>query len=73
MKTIKERLADVSGHLETLAAPNFLPKVQEAVEKKDRARLVKICKKAKIPEMYLNPVISVLMSVAPDVKWPTIA
>jgi hypothetical protein len=73
MKTIKDRLSDVASHLESLTAPEFLPKVQDAVEKKDRTQLVKICKKAKVPEMYLNSVVSVLMSVGPNTKWPTIA
>ena len=60
-------------HLETLTAPNLLPDVQNAVEKKDRAKIVKICKKAKIPEYYHTSVISVLMSIGPNTKYPAIA
>jgi hypothetical protein len=73
VKTIKDRLSDVASCLESLTAPVYLPKVQDAVEKKDRVQLVKICKKAKIPEIYLTPVVTVLMSVGPNTKWPTIA
>ncbi len=70
MKTLKERIADVSFHLQTLTAPEFSSKVQEAVEKKDRNLLIKICRKAKIPAIYLATVTSVLLSVGPEQKWP---
>jgi len=29
-----------------------------------------VCKKAKIPKVYLGSVISVLLSVGPEQKWP---
>ena len=70
MKTLNTRIADVSFHLQSLAAPEFFPKVQEAVEKKDHTSLVKICRKAKIPRNYADIVVSVLLSVGPDQKWP---
>jgi len=70
MKTLKERIADVSFHLQSLAAPEFSSKVQEAVERKDKNALVKICKKAKVPESYLNIIVSVMLAVSPQQKWP---
>ena len=73
MKTLNERIADVSSCLQSLMAPNIFPKVQDAVEKKDRNLLVKVCRKAKIPDIYLGTVVSVLLSVSPQQKWPPIA
>lgn len=70
MKTLKERIADLSFCLQSLMAPNILPEVQDAIERKDRNLLVKVCKKAKIPEIYLGNVVSVLLSVGPEQKWP---
>ena len=70
MKTLKERIADVSFYLQSLMAPNVFPKVQDAVERKDRNLLMKVCRKAKIPEIYLVVVVSVLLSIAPKQKWP---
>lgn len=70
MKTLKERIADLSFYLQSLMAPNILPEVQDAVERKDRNLLVKVCRKAKIPEIYLGNVVSVLLSVGPEQKWP---
>jgi len=70
MKTLKERIADVCLYLQSLMAPNILPKVQYAVERKDRNLLIKVCRKAKIPEIYLGNVVSVLLSVGPEQKWP---
>ena len=70
MITFKERIGDMSSCLQSLTTPELLPKVQEAVEKKDRNLLLKVCKKAKIPEMYLGAVMSVVMSVSPDQKYP---
>ena len=73
MKTLKERIADVSFHLQSLAAPEFFSQVQNAVEGKDKNSLIQVCKKAKIPAVYLGTVVSVLLSVGPEQKWPDIA
>jgi hypothetical protein len=70
MKTLNERISDVSVHLQSLTAPKFSSKVQDAVEKKDKASLIKVCKKAKIPESYTDIIVSVLLSVGPEQKWP---
>lgn len=71
MKTLNERISDVSFHLQSLAAPEFSSKVQDAVERKDKNSLIKICKNAKIPGSYINIVVSVLLSVRPEQKWPS--
>jgi hypothetical protein len=71
MKALNERISDVAFHLQTLAFPEFCSQVQDAVEKKDRNLLIKICKKAKVPAVYLSTVSSVLLSVSPDQKWPS--
>lgn len=71
MKTLNERIAEVSFHLHSLAAPEFSSEIQDAVERKDKNSIIKVCKKAKIPAIYLGTVVSVLLSVSPDqVKWP---
>ena len=70
MKTLKERIADVSFYLQSLMAPNVFPKVQDAVERTDRNLLMKVCRQAKIPEIYLVVVVSVLLSIGPQQKWP---
>jgi hypothetical protein len=71
MKALNERISDVSFHLQSLAAPEFTSKVQDAVERKDRNSLIKVCKKAKIPGSYIDIVVSVLLSVSPEQKWPS--
>ncbi len=70
MTSLKERIGDVSSYLQSLTAPNVFPKVQDAIERKDRNLLMKVCKKAQVPEIYLGSVVSVLLSVQPDQKWP---
>jgi len=72
MKNLTERISDVSFHLQSLIAPNIFPKVQDAIEKKDKNLLMKTCKEAKIPTIYLGTVMSVLLSVGPQQKWPPI-
>ena len=71
MKTLNERISDVSFHLQSLAAPEFSSKVQDAVERKDKNSLLKVCKKARIPGSYIDIVVSVLLSVGPEQKWPS--
>jgi hypothetical protein len=70
MKTLNERIAEVSHHLQSLTAPEFSSQVEEAVQRKDKNLLVKLCTKAKIPAVYLGTVVSVLLSVGPEQKWP---
>ena len=70
MKPINEKIADVSYHLQSLTAPKISSQVQDAVQRKDRNSLIQLCKKAKIPAAYLGTVVSVLLSVGPEQKWP---
>jgi hypothetical protein len=70
MKTLNVRIADISHHLQSLTAPEFFPQVQDAVERKDKDLLIRVCKKAKIPAVYLGTVVSVILSVHPEQKWP---
>jgi len=72
MITLKERIADVSSYLQSLTAPDVFPKIQDAVERKDKNLLMKLCSKAKIPEIYLSTVASVLLSVGPEQKYPAV-
>jgi hypothetical protein len=70
MKTLNVRIADVAHQLQSLTAPEFFSQVQDAVERKDKNLLIQVCKKAKIPAAYLGTVVSVLLSVGPEQKWP---
>lgn len=69
MKNLNERIKDVSSHLQTLAAPEFSSEVQHAAERSDKNLLIKVCRKAKIPQGYIGTVVSVIFSVQPR-KWP---
>jgi len=60
----------VSMYLQSLTSPRFFPKVQDAVERKDKDLLVKVCRNADVPEIYLGSVVSLLLSVSPQQKWP---
>jgi hypothetical protein len=72
MKTLMERIVEVSSYLQSLMTADVFPKVQDAVERKDRNLLVNVCRKAKVPEIYLGTVASVLLSVSPEQKYPPI-
>ncbi len=73
MKNLKERIADVSFYIQSLAAPEFFSDAQNAVEKKDRKLLIRVCKKAQIPAVYLGVVVSVLLAIGPEQKWPPLS
>jgi hypothetical protein len=70
MKNIDERISDVSRHLQSLAAPKYSSEIQQAVERNDRSSLIKVCRKAKIPQVYIGTVVSTILSVKPAMKWP---
>jgi len=69
MKTLNERIAELSRHLQTLAKPEFSSEIQDAVERKDKNSIIKVCRKAKIPQIYSSTLVSMLLSVSPQ-KWP---
>jgi len=70
MQILNKKISNMSSHLQSLATNEFYPKVQEAVEKKDKNLLIKICQKAKIPQIDINPIVSLLLSMSNLVKWP---
>jgi len=71
VKNLKERMAEVSQHLQQLMDAAVFPEVQNAVEKKDKNSLVEVCRKIHIPEIYIAVIVSVLLSVSPEQgKWP---
>jgi hypothetical protein len=70
MKTLNERISDLAFHLQSLTAPRFSSKIQDAIERRDKDSLIKVCKKANIPGSYLDVVVSVLLAVSPQQKWP---
>jgi len=71
MKNLEERITEVSHYLQRLMEPAVFPDVQNAVEKKDKNSLIAICRKIKIPEIYVALMVSVLLSVGPEQgKWP---
>jgi hypothetical protein len=70
MRTLNERISDLALHLQSLTNPELSPKIQKAVERNDRRALFRICKSANIPDVYSSTIVSVLLSVTPDQKWP---
>jgi len=70
MKNLKNRIAEVSQYLQRLTAPDVFPEVQNAVEKKDKNQLVRVFKKIEIPLIYVPIMVSLLLSVSPQQKWP---
>ncbi len=72
MSNLNKNIAELSGCLQSLTAPEFASQVKEAVEKKDKASLIKICRNAKIPVKYVSSVVTALfnMSSPGQVKYP---
>jgi hypothetical protein len=69
MKKLSNRLAALSTHLQKLSKPEYAEKIQQAVEKNDKATIVKICKSANIPIAYVGSIASIVLSYSP-MKWP---
>jgi len=70
MKDLKGRIAEISEYLQDLMDSAVFPEVQDAVEKRDKDSLVDVCRKIKVPEIYIGVIVSALLSVAPRQKWP---
>ena len=70
MKNLEERMVEVSQCLQHLMDSAVFPDVQNAVEKEDKDLLVKVCRKIKVPEIYIGVVVSILLSISPRQKWP---
>jgi len=70
MRKMEERIAEVSSYLQDLKDSEVFPEVQDAVAAKDKNALVRICRKDKIPEIYIGVIVSVLLAIGPTQKWP---
>lgn len=70
MTEFRERIAEVSSHLQELLNPEVFPEVQNAVEARDKNAIVRLCRKAKIPQIYVGTIVSVLLAIGPRQKWP---
>jgi len=70
MKNLTERIGDISRYLQTLATPEFSSEVKQAAERNDKNALIKVCRKAKIPQSYVGTVVSTILSVSPQQKYP---
>jgi len=72
MRNLNKNIAELSGCLQSLTASEFASQVEEAVEKKDKTLLIKICRNAKIPAKYVGSVVTALsnMSSSPEQKYP---
>ena len=71
MNMLNIKIANMSSHLQNLSVSEFYPQIQEAIEKKDKNLLIKVCRKAKIPQIDINPIVSLLLSISNAVKWPS--
>lgn len=70
MKDLEEKIVEVSSHLQDLTDPEIFQEVQNAVEARDKNALVRLCKKARIPQIYTGAIVSILLAVGPRQKWP---
>jgi len=71
MKDLKERITEMSLYLQRLLEPSIYPSVQKAVQTRDKDKLMEICRKVKIPTIYISTVMFLLFSVSPEqAKWP---
>ena len=71
MRNLNKNIAELSGCLQSLTVPEFASQVEEAVEKKDKASLIKICRDAKIPVKYVGSVVTALFNMSsPQEKYP---
>ena len=69
MVSVNKKISKISMYLQTLTAEKYSSQVEEAVDKQDKKALTKVCKEAKIPQLYIPSITAVIMSVGPQ-KWP---
>ena len=69
MIEITQKVSEISKYLQTLTSEKYSPQIESAANKQDKTALIKICRQAKIPALYIPSVVSVIMSVSPQ-KWP---
>jgi len=70
MKDLREKMSEISSHLQDLMNPEVFPEVQNAVEAKDKDALVHLCGRAGVPQVYITAIVSVLLAIGPQQKWP---
>jgi len=70
LKDLKEKVSDVSSHLQRLMEGDVFAEVTEAARKSDDGLLVKICKKADVPSIYVGAIVSLVLALSSPQKYP---
>lgn len=70
MKDLKEKVSEVSSYLQRLMEHDVFPEVIEPVSKSDKDLLIKTCKKADVPDAYTGSVVSLILTLSPQQKYP---
>lgn len=70
MKDLKEKVSEVSSHLQRLMEGDIFAEVIEAARKSDEGLLVKICRKADVPAIYVGAVVSLVLTLSSRQKYP---
>jgi hypothetical protein len=70
LKDLKGKVSDVSTHLERLMEGDVFAEVMEAAGKSDEGLLVKICKKADVPGIYVGAIVSLVLALSSPQKYP---
>ncbi len=71
MRSLSNNLCKVSGYLQSLNTPKFVPKVEKAVKERDKNALIEVCKEAKIPARDLAMVTLTLFNLSEQPKYPS--
>lgn len=71
MKDLKEKVSEISSYLQRLMERDVFPEVAEAVGKSDKGLLVETCKKADVPEMYTGSIVSLILTLSRQSKYPS--
>ena len=70
LKDLKGKVSDVSSHLQRLMEGDVFAEVMEATRKSDESLLVKICKKADVPGIYVGSIVSLVLALSSPQKYP---
>ena len=70
MKDLKEKVCDVSSYLQRLTESDVFTEVTEAVRKSDKDLLVELCKKATVPDVYTASIVSLILALPLQPKYP---
>lgn len=71
MGSVKRKVSDIATYIHRLSGPTFRADIEKAIAKRDETSFIKVCRRAKVPKMYIvSLALALLLESSYPLGWP---